>query len=271
MQSPKIQLKIRKLKDVDIKGKTVLLRLDLDVSLKEIKDQRLNLKYEIEDDTRLVAGLPTIAYLLKRNAKIIICGHLGRPTGSNYESRSRNQEFSLMPIAHWFAKQLNHDSLFTLHESILESFQNWKVAENVWLLENLRFYDEEEKNDLQFSKHLASLADIYVNDAFAMCHRNHASVVGVTKYLPHFAGLHLEKEIEHLSSVAENPKRPLVVIIGGKKIETKLPLVAKMYSIADYLLVGGKIAEESKEFLRIEHEKTKGGKAILLVEDLNSD
>ena len=118
---------------------------------------------------------------------------------------------------------------------------------------------------------MASLADIYINDAFAMCHRNHASIVGVTKFLPHFAGLHLEEEIKNLTHAMSNPKRPLVVIVGGKKIETKLPLVEKMHRIADYVLVGGKIAQESTAFLKVRHEKIEGSKSVLLVADLTPD
>ena len=259
------------LRDAKVEGKTVFLRADLDVPLSE---------FRIEDDTRLTAALPTIEYLLKQNCKIIIGGHLGRPTGLNQESRIRNphfarasrgrQELSLKPVGEWFAKHF-HASQFIIHNSILGGFEGWEIGQNSFLLENLRFYEGEEKNDLIFSKKLASLADLYVNDAFAMCHRNHASIVGITHFLPHFAGFHLQKEVETLSHVMENPKRPLVVIVGGKKIETKLPLVEKMHKVADYVLVGGKIAEESKALVNVQHEKITGKKAVLLVADAIPD
>lgn len=248
------------LKNANIKGKTVFLRADLDVPL---------IHGKIEDDTRLIAVLPTIEYLLKNHAKIIIAGHLGRPK-LNHESRIKNHELSLQPIAEWYAKRF-HNSSFIIHHSSLGGFDGWEIGQNIFLLENLRFYEGEEKNDPDFAKKLSELAAIYVNDAFAMCHRSHASIVGVTRFLPHFAGFHLEKEIENLTRAMENPKKPLVVIIGGKKIETKLPLVEKMHRIADYVLVGGKIAQESQAFLKVRHEKILGKKSVLLIADLTPD
>ncbi|MBF8250046.1 MAG: Phosphoglycerate kinase [Candidatus Levybacteria bacterium] len=258
------------LKDADVSGKRVFLRADLDVPLAEIRNSKSETR-KIEDDTRLKSCLPTIEYLLKQNAKIIIAGHLGRPTGLNYESRIMNQEFSLLPIAKWFYKKLNHNSLFAIHDSRLGELEGWEIGPDIFLLENLRFYPGEEKNDSLFAKKLASLADIYVNEAFANSHRDHASITGVSKYLPGFAGLHLQQEIEVLSGVLENPKRPLVVVIGGAKLETKLPLVEKMHHIADYVLVGGKLAEETKTLLKIQHQKVQGKKSALLIADLNSE
>lgn len=240
------------LKNASISGKTVFLRADLDVPLIEGK---------IEDDTRLLSAMPTIEYLLKQNAKIIIAGHLGRPKGVD-------KSLSLESIARWFCIKYQVSSI---KYGMRGDFNGWKIGENIFLLENLRFNPGEEKNDPEFAKKLASLADIYVNDAFAVCHRKHASIVGITKFLPPFAGIHLEEEISVLSKVFHDPKRPLVVVIGGKKIETKLPLVAKMYSVADYILVGGKIAEESEELLTIEYQKISGKKAIILVADLTGD
>ncbi len=246
------------LKTADVKEKTVFLRADLDVPLIDGK---------IEDDTRLIAAIPTIEYLLKNGAKIIVAGHLGRPKGFD-------KSLSLEPVAGWLSqnsklKTQSHN--LNLKTSEIGKFEGWGVGPNIFLLENLRFFAGEEKNDPEFSKKLASLAEIYVNDAFAMCHRNHASIVGITKLLPHFAGLHLEQEILHLNSAMQNPKRPLVVIVGGKKIETKLPLVEKMHRIADYVLVGGKIAQASKELVKLQHENIKGHKAILFIADSNSD
>ena len=237
------------LKEINVKDKAVFLRADLDVPLIDGK---------IEDDTRLLSSVPTIEYLLKQNAKIIVGGHLGRPKGID-------KRLSLEPIAEWFSSKfkINGSGFKKLGE-----FEGWEITPNLFLLENLRFNEGEEKNDPEFSKKLSALAKIYVNDAFAMCHRNHASIVGITKFLPHFAGFHLEKEFENLTAAMKNPKRPLVVIIGGKKIETKLPLVEKMHRIADYVLVGGKIAEETRILIKVQHEKITGSKAALLVADL---
>lgn len=244
---------MRLLKNANVKGKTVFLRADLDTPLSESRS--------IEDDTRLRACLPTIEYLLKQNAKIIIAGHLGRPKGVD-------KALSLEPVAKWF------DLRFKINDLRIgkrEEFEGWEIGESIFLLENLRFCEGEEKNDPEFAKKLASLAGIYVDDAFAMCHRNHASIVGITNLLPHFAGFHLQQEIEVLSQVLKNPKRPLVVIIGGKKIETKLPLVEKMHRIADYVLVGGKIAEETRALVRVQHKKIAGSKAVLLIADAKPD
>lgn len=261
------------LKETDVKGKTVILRADLDVPLAGIKNHESRIM-GIDDDTRLAAALPTIEYILKHNAKVIVIGHLGRPTGLNHERRIKNHELSLRPVAEWFSKRF-HNSQFIIHDSSLGGFEGWQIGSSLFLLENLRFYKGEEENDPKFAKELASLADLYVNDAFAMCHRNHASVVGIPKFLPHFAGFHLEQEITHLNSAMQDPKRPLVVIIGGKKIETKLSLVEKMHRIADYVLVGGKIAQESKILAKVQHERISppagGKKSVLLIADSTPD
>jgi len=265
-----------------ISGKTVFLRADLDVPLAQ---QTTNNKQQttIADDTRLIAALSTIEYLLKNKAKVIIAGHLGRPArlasenvagrpkSMNHETRILNQELSLRPVAEWFAKKINHNLKFKIHNSKLGEFEGWEIGQNAFLLENLRFQVGEEKNDPEFSKRLASLVEVYVNDAFAMCHRKHASIVGITYFLPRFAGFHLAKEVETLSHVMENPKRPLVVIVGGKKIETKLPLVEKMHKIADYVLVGGKIAQETAALIKVQHEKIPPHGGILIIADSNED
>ena len=243
-----------KIKDADIKNKMVLLRADLDVPLANGK---------ISDDMRLQASVETIRYLLGEAKTVIIIGHLGRPDG-------KDDKFSLKPVAEWIFKQFKLQNS-ELRIKDIEGLMGWEITDKLILLENLRFYKEEEKNDLDFSQKLASLAEIYVNDAFASSHRVHASIVGITKYLPSFAGLRLEKEVQELSKVLENPKRPLVVIIGGAKIETKLPLVEKMHHFADYVLVGGEIAENDKVLLKVQHEKITGRKSILLVADLMGD
>src|SRR3989344_7982984 len=249
------------LKNADVKGKKVFLRLDLDVPLSkqstinnqspQMRDPAAAGQLTIADDTRLRDSLETLKYILDDGATVIIAGHLGRPQN---KFKIQNSEFRVQNIG---------------------GFDGWRISDKLFLLENLRFNSGEESNDLLFSKKLASLADIYVNDAFASSHRVHASIVGVAKLLPHFAGFMLKKEVETLSSLLENPKRPLAVIIGGAKIETKLPLVEKMHQIADYVLVGGLIAEETKVLLEVQHEKVSppagGRKSALLVADLNGN
>jgi phosphoglycerate kinase len=241
-------MNLKKVQDVDVKEKTVFLRVDLDVPISNGK---------IADDSRLNAWLPTLEYLLEKGAKVIIAGHLGRPEG-------KDEKFSLKPVAHWICEKQN----WTPKGASIGSFEGATLSENVSILENLRFYKEEEENNPDFSQKLADLAQIYVNDAFASSHRAHASIVGITKFLPSFAGLRLIKEVEELSKVLENPKRPLTIIIGGAKIETKLPLVEKMHHFADYILVGGEIAENDKILLKVAHEKVQGQKSALLVADL---
>ncbi len=243
------------LKSARVKDKKALLRLDLDVPLSQ--------QSQIEDDTRLKDSLETLTYLLREDATVFVVGHLGRPEG-------KNEKFSLKPVVEWYAQKLG----FKNYESRIKNiggFDAFKLSDNFFLLENIRFYKGEEENDPEFSKKLASLADIYVNDAFAVSHRNHASIAGVAKFLPHFAGFRLKREVETLSLLLEHPKRPLVVIIGGAKIETKLPVVEKMHKLADYVLVGGKITEERKVLLKVQHEKANGRKSILIVSDLNQN
>lgn len=251
-------------KNANVKGKRVFVRVDLDVPLAQhaIRDTQ---HVGIEDDTRLKAALPTIEYLLKQNCKVIIAGHLGRPKGVD-------KLLSLEPVARWFSSKYH---VLSIKYGTLGELSGWQIGENVFLLENLRFYEGEEKNDAEFARQLAGLADIYVNDAFAMSHRKHASIVGITHFLPHFAGLRLQEEVETLSAILENPKRPLAVIIGGAKLETKLPLVEKMHHLADYVLVGGKLVEDTKTLLKMQHEKLnpKPGekKSALLIADLRPD
>ncbi len=240
---------INSIESVSLEGKRVLLRADLDVPL---------LNGEVSDDLRLVASLETLKYILKQTKTVVIFGHLGRPEGGD-------KKFSLINVAKWYAKELNGD----LKKAEIEGLSGWEILPGLVLLENLRFYKEEEGNDEEFSKKLALLADIYVNDAFASSHRAHASIAGVPKYLPHFAGFRLLREVEVLSKVSREPKRPLAIVIGGAKIETKLPLVEKMHRFADYVLVGGEIAENDKILIKVQHEKITGKKSIVLVADLN--
>ncbi len=242
---------LKSVRQASVKGKRVLLRVDLDVPIKN---------GIIEDSTRIDAWFETFEYLVRQGALVILCGHLGRPSG-------KEDKFSLLPVANFISKKINSK----LEKIMVEDFEGWQLAQNVLLLENLRFFKKEEEGDAQFSKKLASLAQVYVNDAFASSHREHASIVGVTKFLPSFAGFRILKEVEVLSSILQNPKRPLCVIIGGAKIETKLPLVEKMHSFADSVLVGGEIAENTKVLLKVSHEKVVGNKSMLLVSDLTQD
>ena len=211
-----------------------LLRIDTDVDIEAGK---------IVDDTRLAASIPTVELLLKKKGEVNILGHLGRPEGEDVR-------FSLELIAEWFAKKLKGK----VQETKIGRFKSWKINEKVNLLENIRYFKEEEENDPDFARELALLGDIYVNDAFAVSHRAHASIVGIAKYLPSYVGLHMQKEIEELSKVLDNPKRPLAVLIGGAKIETKLPMVEKMHKVADYVLVGGEIAEQTRVLIRVQHK-----------------
>ena len=236
---------------VQLVGKTVFLRGDLDVPLRE--------SGEIDDDSRLRAGLPTVRYILEHCSKVIIGGHLGRPGGKIDKS------LSLYPIAQWFSKSIIHNSSFIIQDEKIGDFDGWELSENLFLLENLRFYPGEESNPSTssgqvFAERLASLADIYVNDAFSVSHRDHASITGIPKVLPHYAGIRLQEEISSLSKVLGNPQRPFIVIIGGKKLETKLPLVKKMIEFADYVLVGGLIAKEIEENHPIYSAKIKLGR-----------
>lgn len=261
-------MKLKSIKEVNVKGKIVFLRADLDVPVEKSKIK--NQISKITDDSRLSAWFPTLEYLVRNGAQVIIAGHLGRPLENlkNQISKIKKEEqYSLEPVAKWIAAKINS----TIQDIELEGFKGWKLAENVFVLENLRFFSQEEENEDEFSKKLSKLAQVYVNDAFASSHRAHASIVGITKYLPSYAGLNLQKEVEELSKILENPKRPLTIIVGGAKIETKLPLVEKMHHFADYVLVGGEIAENDKVLLKVAHEKIQGQKSALIVADLTQN
>ncbi|HZQ29537.1 MAG TPA: phosphoglycerate kinase, partial [Patescibacteria group bacterium] len=173
-------MKLKALKASDIKNKVVFLRLDLDVDFENGK----------MEDFRLVQTLGTVEFCLKSCSKLLIAGHLGRPN-------EVQNKLSLEPIVLWFAQKLGKIAL----KSNRGRFPGWEIGERVFLFENLRFFKEEEKNDKEFAKDLAKLAEIYVNDAFADSHRNHASIAAIAKLLPHFAGLHLQKEVSELSKV----------------------------------------------------------------------
>lgn len=234
----------------DFDGKTVLLRADTDVEIEH---------GNVTDDTRLLSSLQTINYIIKHGGKIIIIGHLGRPNGGD------NSRFTLLPVAKWFSEGKQ------VEETTIGDFPAFVINPHITLLENIRFFKEEEENDHTFTKKLASLGNMYVNESFATSHRCHASMCGLAKLLPSYAGLHLAKEVETLTKIMTDPKRPLVVLIGGAKLETKLPMVEKMHLIADYVLVGGKIAGENKTLIKVQHAQIPGKKSVVLVADNTPD
>lgn len=214
--------------DVTIDHKTVLLRVDFNVSL--------NLNQTIADDVRIRQSLPTIEYLLKHHNKIIILAHLGQP-------EKRDPKFSL----HNVAKRL-HEYIPKHKVTLVDDFQTddhllkEQQEGEVLLIENIRFYPGEKANDPEFAKQLASLADIYVNDGFGVSHRPDTSIVGIPKLLPSYAGLLMKKEITMLEKLMTHPYKPFVAIVGGKKIETKIKFITKLTEAADYVLLGGGLA-----------------------------
>ncbi len=217
-------------KDIEVKGKKVLVRCDFNVP----QDENGN----ITDNRRIVSSLPTIKYLLENGAKVILCSHLGRPKGEV------KKEFSLAPVAKELSKQLGIEVKLAedvIGESAKSLTSNLKEGEVV-LLENVRFDAREEKNDPEMARELASLAEIYVNDAFGTSHRAHASTAGVADYLPAVSGFLIEKEIDFMGNALENPKRPLVAILGGKKVSDKIGVINSLLEKVDTLMIGGAMA-----------------------------
>lgn len=217
-------------KDINLKGKTVLLRADFNLPLTE--------DGKIASDYRLKQAMPTISYLLEQNCRVIICSHLGRPEGK------RNLEFSLAPVAKQLGKYLEEKVYFvadTVGAAVETAVKHLKPKE-VLVLENLRFYAEEEQNNKDFAKQLAGLADVFVEDGFGIVHRAHASTEGVTHYLPSVAGLLLEKEVSTINNILVAPKRPLMAIVGGAKIVDKIEILEKFIKLADIVVIGGAMA-----------------------------
>lgn len=218
------------IRDIDLHDKRVLLRADYNVPVDD--------KGNITDDYRIKMSLPTIRYILDQDAKLIICSHLGRPKGPD------DTKFSLFPVAKRLKELLDRDVEFVPDcvgeraEKISQNLQPRQVA----LLENLRFHKQEEENDDAFAKQLASLADVFAQDGFGVVHRAHASTEAITHHLPSVAGLLLEKEVDTITNVMENPARPLVAVIGGAKIADKLDVLHKFIDIADVVAVGGAMA-----------------------------
>lgn len=217
-------------RDLDVAGKKVLVRVDFNVPLND--------KGEITDDTRITASLPTIQYLLEQKAAVILMAHLGRPKGQV------KPELSLAPVAKHLGKLLGKKILFApdcVGEAAKAAASKLKAG-HILLLENLRFHKEEEKNDMEFAEQLASLADLYVNDGFGVSHRAHASVEGVTHFLPAAAGFLLEKEIQYVGQAVTNPLHPFVAIIGGAKVSDKIGVISNLLDKVDTLLIGGGMA-----------------------------
>ena len=218
-------------KDVDVRSKRVLVRVDYNVPL----DANGN----VSDDKRITASLPTINYLLEQGARIILCSHLGRPKGEV------KKEFSLAPVAKRLKELLPNVNIYFASDCIGEEAQQKAAAlkdGEILLLENLRFHKEEEKNDPEFAKKLASLAEIYVSDAFGTVHRAHASTAGVAAYLPAVAGFLIGKELNIMGGALENPERPFVAILGGAKVADKIGVITNLLNKCDTLLIGGGMA-----------------------------
>ncbi len=218
------------IKDIDLKGKKVLVRCDFNVPMDENKN--------ITDNRRIVSALPTIKYLLENNCAIILCSHLGRPKGEF------KPEFSLQPVAKELSKQLNIEVKMAkdvIGEDAKQLANNLKEGE-VMLLENVRFHSEETDNNEEFAKELASMADIYVNDAFGAAHRAHASTEGVAKFLPAVSGFLIEKELNFLGNAISNPERPFVAILGGAKVSDKIGVIDSLLEKVDTLIIGGGMA-----------------------------
>ena len=218
-------------KDVDVRSRRVLVRVDYNVPL----DANGN----VSDDKRITASLPTINYLLEQGARIILCSHLGRPKGEV------KKEFSLAPVAKRLKELLPNVNIYFASDCIGEEAQQKAAAlkdGEILLLENLRFHKEEEKNDPEFAKKLASLAEIYVSDAFGTVHRAHASTAGVAAYLPTVAGFLIGKELSIMGGALENPERPFVAILGGAKVADKIGVITNLLNKCDTLLIGGGMA-----------------------------
>ncbi|MCH9039870.1 MAG: phosphoglycerate kinase, partial [Chloroflexi bacterium] len=221
----------KSVKDIDVAGRTVLVRVDFNVPFRPGTR-------EVSDDSRIRASLPTLEYLLARDCKLVVCSHLGRPKGQVVE------DMRLAPVSARLSELLGKavaqapDCVGPEVESAVAAIP----AGGVLMLENLRFHVGEEKNDPAFAKGLASLADVYVNDAFGTAHRAHASTQGVTRYLPSVAGFLMAKELEMLGMALDNPKRPLAAIMGGAKVSDKIAVLERLVDMADLILVGGGMA-----------------------------
>ena len=267
-------MQLNTIKEADLKGKRVLIRVDFNVPLKN---------GVVTDNTRIKAALPTVQYILEQGASLVVMSHFGRPKGQ------KNPDFSMAPIAKEFEKllgkpvKLASDVIGPEVETEVKALQPGEVL----LLENVRFYKEEEANDPEFAKTLASYGDIYCNDAFGTAHRAHASTEGVSHYLPSYAGFLIEKEVKFMAPLLENPEKPFVAIIGGSKVSSKITVLESLVKTCDTIVIGGGMAytflsvlgnkigkslfepdyvDTAKAFL--EKAKEKGVKVILPVDNV---
>ena len=228
----------KSVEDLDVKGKRVLVRCDFNVPLKD---------GEITNDKRIVAALPTIKYLMEQGAKVILCSHLGRPKGEY------KPEFSLAPVAKRLSEYLGVDVPLAEDENVVGDNAKKMAADlqdgQVMLLENVRYRAEETKNEENFSKELASLADLFVNDAFGTAHRAHCSTTGVASYLPAACGYLIQKEIRFMGGALADPKRPLVAIQGGAKVSDKIGVISNLIDKCDTIIIGGGMAYTFMKYL----------------------
>jgi len=226
---------MKTLKDFNFKNKRVLVRCDFNVPM--------NNDGSVADDFRVKKALPTIKYLIENQAKIILMSHLGEPEGKILDNLKLN-------IIQKKLSELLEKSVWKTDDCIGKDVENQDLnlkPGEILLLENLRFHKEETENSLEFAEQLSKLGEIYVNDAFSVCHRANASVAGIPKFLPSCGGLLLEKEIENLNRILENPERPMIALIGGKKVETKTKFINKISGVADFVIISGLIKREAEE------------------------
>jgi phosphoglycerate kinase len=217
----------------DVRNKTVMVRVDYNVPLTDEAGQLI-----VAEPERIENSLQTIRFLQKHNCRIILMSHLGRPDGE------KKAELSLKPVANYLKTQLDLPTTFSQKTvgALAQNKAKKLKPQEILLLENLRFHPGEKDKDPKFSKQLADLAEVYINEAFSTAHRDHASMTGVPEYLPAFAGFHLLQEVEHLSNLMDNPQHPFVIVIGGAKISDKIEAVKNLDQIADIVLVGGGVA-----------------------------
>lgn len=222
-------MKLNTILECDFSNKKALVRVDFNVPIKD---------GVVTDDTRIKAALPTLTYLLDKGAAVIVMSHFGRPKGK------KNPEFSMAPIAKRFSELLAKEVL--LAPDVIGPEVEMQVSKlkagDVLLLENVRFYAEEEKNDPEFAKSLASFGDVYVNDAFGTAHRAHASTEGVAHYLPSYAGFLIEKEVKFMAPLLDSPEKPFVAIIGGSKVSSKISVLESLVRTCDTIVIGGGMA-----------------------------
>lgn len=245
-------MEIKRIQEVTISEKKILVRADFNVAIEN---------GTVKEAFKIKACKETIDYLLKKKCKVAICSHLGRPDGQ------KKLEFSLEQIKDDIETNIGHKVVFVddcVGEKVEARLSNL-AEDEVLLLENVRFYEGEEKNELDFSKKLAENFDFFINDAFSVCHRDQSSVTGVAKILPSFAGFWLQKEINQMVRVKSNFEHPAVAIIGGSKIETKIPVIKAFENIYDHVLVGGKIANEAID------QKIQFSSKVVLPQDFSGD